>query len=376
MPRQPRSSIVSNVAPEDRSPAQIARRFRGLVDAGAELRPAGRARRDPEILLTRHYLPRHEVTLFDATYFLTDLLFDDALGFFVAYVVLGERNGERVRRIHPRIFYKDSSLVWRVASHFIHDENEYWIGKGDVRQERREDGDYLCSVEETTNLPYEIQASLDVISRRRSRRRDNAAVELVLREAPSGRVEPYADFTAPRRRAQARHRIHGGRRVASFLRAGDPASLRFARGFEPDFAEGVLEKERSASRFFGGEILKFRILSSNRRIQYQFVASPAYAWVNPPQTLTTEFSTYGVRTLDVLADEDLFLPAYEYHEVDEGRDRGVLHSQIPAGYAGAAHPEDPARADASAWIEALPVIRQFRARVLRKRGVRKGAWPR
>ncbi len=222
-------------------------------------------------------------------------------------------------------------------------------------------GEYLCSVEETTNLPYEIQASLDVISRRRSRRRDNAAVELVLREAPSGRVEPYADFTAPRRRAQARHRIHGGRRVASFLRAGDPASLRFARGFEPDFAQGVLEKERSASRFFGGEILKFRILSSNRRIQYQFVATPAYAWVNPPQTLTTEFSTYGVRTLDVLADEDLFLPAYEYHEVDEGRDRAVIHSQIPAGYAGAAHPEDPDRADASAWIEALPVIRQFRA---------------
>ena len=337
------------------------------MDTGAELRPAGRARRDPEILLTRPYLPRHEVALFDATYFLTDLKFDNALGFFVAYVVLGERNGERVGRIHPRIFYKDSSLVWRVASHFVHDEEEYWIGKGDVRWERRADGDYLCSVEETTNLPYEIQASLDVISRRRRRRRDDDAVQLVLREAPSSRVEPYADFTAPRRRAHARQRIHGGRRVARFLRAGDPASLRFARGFEPNFAQGVLEEARSASRFFGGEVFKFRILSTNRRIQYQFVASPAYAWVNPPQTLTSELSTYGVRTLDVLADENLFLPAYEYHEVDEGRDGAVLSSQIPAGYAGAAHPEDPARADASAWIEALPVIRQFRARVLRKR---------
>ena len=107
-----------------------------------------------------------------------------------------------------------------------------------------------------------------------------------------------------------------------------------------------------------------RCLSTNRRIQYQFVATPEYAWVNPPQTLTTELSTYGVRTLDVLTDEDLFLPAYEYHEE---RDRAVLYSQIPAGYAGAAHPDDPDRADASAWIEALPVIRQFRARVLRKR---------
>ena len=147
--------------------------------------------------------------------------------------------------------------------------------------------------------------------------------------------------------------------MARFLRAGDPASLRFARGFEPDFARGVLEEGRSASRFFGGELLKFRILSTNRRIQYQFAASPAYAWVNPPQTLTTELSSYGVRTLDVLADEDLFLPAYEYHEPG--------HSQIPEGYAGPPHPDDPDRADTTSWLEALPVIREFRSKVLRKR---------
>jgi len=355
--------IVTGVTPEKRTPAQVLEHFLGFLDDGAELRPAGLAREDPELLLQPRYLPRSEIRLFGATLFLTDSLFDEALGFFIAYVALEEREGEPLSRIHPRIFYKDSSLVWRVATHFVHDHEEYWIGKGDVRLQRRSDGDYLCTVEETTNLPYEIQDALDTVSRRRSRRRDDDAIGLILREAPSGRVEPYADFVAPRRRAAARYRINGGRRVASFARRGDPRSLRFVRGYEPDFARGVIEETTIASRFFGGELRKFRILSANRTIQYQFVSSPTHAWINPPQTLTTELSTYAVRTLDVLADEDLFIPGFEYHELN-GDESEKDHTQIPEGFAGAAHPEDPARADASAWIEQLPVIREFRARVL------------
>jgi hypothetical protein len=46
----------------------------------------------------------------------------------------------------------------------------------------------------------------------------------------------------------------------------------------------------------------------------------------------------------------------EYHEDDS--------SQIPEGYAGAPHPDDPHRADASKWVEALPVVREFRKKVL------------
>jgi hypothetical protein len=152
--------------------------------------------------------------------------------------------------------------------------------------------------------------------------------------------------------------------VARFLRSGDPRSLRFAPGFEPDFARGVLETSTSASRFFGGELDKYRVLSRNREIQYLFMASPEHAWVNPPQALTTELSSYGVRVHDVLVDEDLTVPPYEYHEVDGDT---VAHTQIPAGYAGPPHPDDPARADATAWVEALPVVREFRRRVLRPR---------
>jgi len=358
------------VLPEDLAPADVLRRFRALLDEGAVLRPAGLARFDPELLLARRYLPRHELRLFDATMFCTDYRFDDALGFVVAHVVLQQPGARQVRQIYPRIFYKDSSLLWRVASHFLHDSESYWIGKGDVRWVMEDGKKYLCSAEETTNLPFEIQHALDLISRSQRRRRDDDAVELVLREGPPGRIEPYADFVAPRRRAAARHSINGGRRVASFARKGDPGSLRFVRGYEPDFEDGVLEEFSAASRFFGGALRKFRILSTNRTIQYLFIASPTHAWVNPPQALTTELSTYGVRTIDVLADDDVFVPGYEYHEPDD--DPAKHHSQIPAGFAGAPHPDDPARADASAWIEALPVIQEFRARVLKGRRPRSG----
>jgi hypothetical protein len=353
----PATRIVVGLAAEPGPPARAARRLRALLDAGARLAPAGRAREDPSVLLAAPYLPRHEVRLFDATFLLSDYLHDEALGFLVAYVILGERRGDgRVARVQPRIFYKDSSLVWRVASHFVHDADEYWIGKGDVHRERLDGGEYLCSMEETTNLPYEIQAALDAVSRARKRRRDDDAVPLVLREGPSGRIEPYADFVAPRRRAAARWRVTGGRPVARFARRGDPRSLRFAAGFEPDLDSGLLEESHSESRFFGGAMRKVRALSKNRSIQYLFYASPTHVWIGPPQTLTTELSTYGVRVDDVPVDEELCIPAYEYHE--DG------HSQIPAGFAGAPHPDDPHRADASAWLEELEPVREFRRKVL------------
>jgi len=52
----------------------------------------------------------------------------------------------------------------------------------------------------------------------------------------------------------------------------------------------------------------------------------------------------------------------EYHFVDDDENPPELYTQIPDGYAGAASPIDPSRADASPWIEELPVIREFRRR--------------
>ena len=53
------------------------------------------------------------------------------------------------------------------------------------------------------------------------------------------------------------------------------------------------------------------------------------------------------------------MPGMEYHYL-ESRDPAVWLSQIPSGYAGETSPLDPYRADASAWLERLPVIQEFR----------------
>ena len=64
--------------------------------------------------------------------------------------------------------------------------------------------------------------------------------------------------------------------------------------------------------------------------------------------------------LDVHAPEDLCVPGYEYHYIDEWAEPPSLYSQIPEGFAGAASEVDPSRADASPWIDAMPVIRAYR----------------
>ncbi len=351
---------------------KIAREFRDLLERGVQIRPSGSARANP-MQLVRAYLPKHAIRLFDTTYYLTDMREDRSwegtLRFFVAWILPTSDS----QRIYPHLFSKDYSLVWRSPSHFIRSEHENWMGKGDVRWVVQDGEEILATFEETTNLPLEIQGALDDLTRRSARpRSDTAAVGRLLRRAPDRRLEPYEDFAGPRRRARAnlRNRIRRGRDVAWFTRKNDPGSLRFAAGFEPDFTRGVLEMHRSHSRFYGGAIRKFRILSRNRQIQYQFVAAPRHAWIIPPQALTTEITPFGVRSIDVHAAEDLCVPGYEYCYVDESTRPPTLHSQIPEGFAGAPSELDPARLDASAWTDRLPVIRAFRAKVLRRRSAR------
>jgi hypothetical protein len=58
------------------------------------------------------------------------------------------------------------------------------------------------------------------------------------------------------------------------------------------------------------------------------------------------------------------VPGYEYHFIDESEDPPVLFSQIPDGFAGAPSDVDGSRADASRWLDQLPVIKEFRRKVL------------
>jgi hypothetical protein len=370
IPRQ----IVPSVEPAPASAAQVAREFHALLDSGAKLHVAGRARRDPRSLLERGYTPKHRIDLFDTRIYLSNVRQNPELRFYVAWVVPPVAPGRRPD-VHARIFYKDLSLVWRSASHMTYDhDGSVWIGKGAVREHIIDAHTFSVeSVESTTDLPLEIQNALEQCMHALKRvPGDRAVLELVLRRGATDRVEPYDDFVRPRERAAAdpRNRINGGRSIARFRRNGDPRSLEFVPGYEPDFARGILERTTTRSTLYGGRLRRFRILSRNREIQYLFFAGRWQVWIVPPQATTTELSSYGVRTIDVVADDDAFLAGWEYHYFDPDLDPPGWFSQIPEGYVGRPCPLDPNKADASPWLDDLPVVREFRQKVLRRRPTR------
>lgn len=360
-----KSAIVPSASLRNVDARHIGSEFRDRLEAGDALCPAGSAKRNPESLLSRAYLPRACVELCDTTFYLSGVRQNPDIRFFVGFVV--PPSTKRRKRIYPRIFYKDVSLIWRSASHYIRSADENWIGKGDVRAGMLDGEPVDYSDETTTDLPLEIQTALEELSRTATRvPRDDSAVDLVLRRAPDHRIRPYYDFTAPRRRAWAdpRNRINGGRMIARVTKANDPTSARFVSGYEPDFRGGIVERSRSRSKLYGGNLRRYRIVSKNRRVQYLFFAGPRQVWIVPPQATTTEFSSYGVRTVDVHADEDVFLPGYEYHFMDDSEDPPALFSQIPKGFVGPVSPHDASRCSASPWIDKLPVVRDFRRIVL------------
>jgi hypothetical protein len=358
--------VVRSRSLEAESPAATRRHLARLLANGAALEIDGRARRSPGDLL-RRYAPHCRLSLFDVEFALSAMRQNDDIRFFVAYVVMPPRRGERGPRIHPRIFYKDVSLIWRSASHFVRSANENWIGKGDVKILREGGCEQLVSDEVTTDLPLEIQSALEAACRGANRvPRDDVAVELVLRRGPDDRMRAYRDFTGPRARARAdrRNLLNRGRLIARFARRSDPSSLRFAAGFEPDFERGVAEVSESTSSLYGGRLLRYRVVSRNRAAQYLFIASPSMVWIASAQATTTELMSYGLRTVDANVADDLLLPGFEYHFMDESCDPPELYSQIPPGFAGPQSTADPYRADASAWLERMPVIRAFRRQVL------------
>ena len=138
---------------------QVEREFRRRVEQGLAIRPAGRARRRPLRLLSLGYSPKHKLELFDTTFYLTNSFQNYFLRFFVAYVVQ-----EPGSAAHPRIFYKDASLLWRAASHMGGGRGDLWVGKGDVSV-RYEDGDELINCEDLATwagtIPYEILTNLN-----------------------------------------------------------------------------------------------------------------------------------------------------------------------------------------------------------------------
>ncbi len=364
------TEIVPSVTCSPQSPAQVSHEFKGLLASGAKLHAVGSARRNPERILEAGYTPKHRFDLLGTRFYLSNVRQNPELRFYIAFVIPPYSAAQKCQ-IYARIFYKDLSLVWRAASHMAYDtDGSLWIGKGDVRTLVEDGEEMLESVESTTDLPFEIQDALErTLKALRRVPPDDEILELVLRRSSADQIEPYEDFTTPRDLAaqNPKNLIHRGRSIARFTRSGDPTSLRFARGFEPDFREGVLESTTSPSRLYGGLLRRFRILSVNKKVQYLFIAGPEQVWIIPPQATTTELSSFGVRTIDVIADDDISLSGWEYHYLDSDLDPPEIYSQIPAGFAGRACPADAQKADASPWLDKMPVIKDFRRIVLGKK---------
>ena len=357
--------IVRNAVAADMTPRAVAREFRQLLATGYVLKIDGTAKSDPELLFRRGYVPKYRVDLFDTRYYLCHLRHSHDLKLMPAYVVPAKSPVRGKPAIFARVLYKDSSLVWRAASHYINTPEDQWIGKGAVKWHNKR-GEYgWVSAEETTNLPFEIQAALDDVSQRGPRARgDSKILFLILRNAPANRIRPYFSFESPRAKAMSvrANRINGNRPIAWFDDENDPRTLKIEAGFEPNFRK-VIDVSTSQSHMYGGKIGKYRIASRNAEIQYLFVAGPSHVWLIHPQAVTTELSTFGLRTVDVNADEDMCIPGYEFFD---NTGEGEIDDQIPPDYAGEICPYDPDRADASPWNERMPIVRKFRRSVLKQ----------
>ena len=355
--------IVTSIEPAPLAPHAVLREFCALSDDGRRVQCVGTARRNPRRLLALGYVPRHKLELFGVTWYVSDVRQNEDVRFYVAYVL---HHGE----LFARLLYKDGSLLWRCASHFARSASENWIGKGDLKQVREDGKEVTYTAEHTTDLPLEMQMAVESLMQRAAGVvTDTAAVALVVRRAPDSRLIAYRDFIEPRRRAAAnpRNLVNGGRSIARFGKPNVPESLRFVAGYEPDFRSGLIDVTHSHSRLYEGAVARYRILSTNGRVQYLFFAAPRLAWLGYPQPLTTELSSFGVRTVDVTVPDDLVVPAMEYHYL-EFDDPPVWMSQIPPGFAGPISPNDDYRADASKWLDRLPVIVAFRRWLSRGRG--------
>ena len=346
--------------------AQSARSVRAefvrRLDDGLELVCSGALSADPRRLLEIGHGPKSRLDLFGFQIYLTHPRQNPDLRFFIAYVVPPGRTGHRA---YARLFYKDISLIWRAASHLFLEGDEMWIGKGDTRVDRRGDWEFEESAEWTTDLPFEMQTALEELNRGAPVKPDHRAPALVLRRAARHRIRAFADFTAPRERARRAGRaVADDRKIVWFEHLGDPSSLRTLPGYEPDWDHGPIESFGHGSRLYEGEVRRLRFLSVNREVQHLMFLAPRHAWMVPPQTLDRDLTSYAVRPVQPNFDEEAYVPGYEYHFEDEsaGDDDPALHSQIPSGYVGPASDLDDSRADASAWLDEIPLLREFRQR--------------
>ncbi|MDP3703201.1 MAG: cysteine peptidase family C39 domain-containing protein, partial [Candidatus Omnitrophota bacterium] len=285
--------------------------------------------------------PKHQVQFGQDHFYISDA-FIDAGGrtAFLAYLLHRDSTtGQPV--IFVNAYYKSNSQnVWRAASHHAGP----WIGKG--------------FGEAGQMLPMELQSTFEHIVA--SQRASQGVYE------KPGRFFDVLGFDV--QGPMVSMVVGGPNRVviAELNHAGqtNPAlanhHINFRPGYEPDFHRGVVEHFQADNPVYS-KVTSYVILSANRQVQYLFnVDGAGRVWVGGVQGTSETLIRQGVRrdNLQYVVPEELLTPAFEYLK------------QMPTGYLEArnVHPRNLQYADASAFLNKISVIQEFRRHVLGQPG--------
>jgi len=274
--------------------------------------------------------PKYKIVLNGITYYLSEpyISSENERPYFTAFIYrVNPETGKE--EIFARTIYKSNSQnVWRVASH---KGPGGWIGKG--------------LGEETTNAPLEIQSLLEKIYLAKGELKVQKGFYEVLIEEGYLAPEDFSQTIVFHGKE-----LNGGISIGNFTDKGNPASFKFLAGYEPDLENGIVETFESKNPIYG-TVKLYRILSTNRQIQFIFnVDSEDRVWVGAVQPMGSRLTRFGVRADRVNVDENLLMPANEYYR------------QIPEQFRGE-HKVD-SYYDASAFLNQIPAIIEFRANVL------------
>ncbi len=260
------------------------------------------------------------------------------------------------------VYRSNSQNVLRVASHRRPERR--WIGKG--------------LGQATTTLPLELQSTFEKIYQTalsKGKLEKKEAFYEILRAKDShmpadsfmksmiayerGEEAEQKDEKEPEEQILIGKFNEHDRDQIEFIKGemifprGIPETFGFTPGFEPDFENGVVETFETDNPVYGGKVTSYRIISKNKEAQYLFnVDMKGRVWIGDVQGTHSEITRFGVRKNTIYIPSDFLTPANEYE------------SEIPEGYKGEWQHSD--YWDASAYIDKLPVVQEFRDKVLNK----------
>lgn len=291
-------------------------------------------------------MPAHKIVFGNYKYFISPLFDIGGRPACICYFYRPADNGNG-HELYVRAFYKSNShAIWKVDSHRVHikpsDDKELdearkgWFGKG-INQE-------------SVTLPSEIQSSMnEIISAHygqnlaQNKKLNNSFYRVVLKESTR---RPPKEFT----RSMV-YEPEISKRFAHFKKPNDPESLEIYAGYGPELDKPPLEKYSEYNEHYRGIVDSYVINSKNGALHYIFnVSKKRKVWISAVQSSSALLTRFGVKREKIKVPTGLMVQAQEY--LDE----------IPKGFAGKR--VHSVYYDASAWVDKLPINKEFREKVL------------